>query len=86
MPFSMADGTLRHRAAEDLIFENEPTPRASLENDIAVAKLTATASLFLVTALYLGTRRDGLLVRNLGWMQHYFHAVALLQLVDNVST
>src|SRR5258706_293552 len=75
---------LRPRAAEDLIFKNKPAPaRHRLKNNLAVPKLPAPASLFFMPALYLGTRRDRFFVGHFRWMEHYFHAVALLQFVDN---
>src|SRR6185503_8872008 len=75
---------LRHRATEDLVFKNKPaTTRQRLKHTLAIAKLSATASLFLVSTLDLRALRDCLFVRNFRRMKSYFHAVTLLQLLDN---
>src|SRR5205085_12038628 len=75
---------LRDRAAENLVLEDEAlAARKRLEDNFAVAKLSAPASLFLVASLHFCACRDRLLVRNFRRMQRYFDAVAFPELVNN---
>src|SRR5437016_5898792 len=75
---------LRHGATENLIFENESFAAwQRFKDDFAIAKLSATAGLFLVTALHLSALRDRFFVGNFRRMQHHFDAVALLQFLDD---
>ena len=49
----------------------------------AIAKLSAAAGLFLVTALDFGALRDRFFVRHLRRMKCDFDVVALLQFIDD---
>src|SRR6266498_817818 len=71
-----------HCATKNLVLKNKAsTSRQGFKDHLAVAKLTAAAGLFLVTALYFGALRDGFFVWNLRRMQGYLHAVTLLQFI-----
>ena len=70
---------LRHRAAENLVFENKSfAARQRFKDAFAIAKLAPAAGLFFVPALHFGALRDRFLVRNLRRMQHHFDRVTLL--------
>ena len=75
---------LRNGAAENLVFENKPSPRGNgSKTHFAIAKLSAAAGLFLVTALDFGALRDRFFVRHLWRMKRHFDAVTLLQFLDD---
>src|SRR4030095_7042263 len=71
---------LWHRATKDLVFKQKPpAARRGFEDALALAKLPAATSLFLVSSLQFGSLRYRFLVRNLWRMKRYFDAVTLLQ-------
>src|SRR5262249_59368808 len=73
---------LRNRTAENLVHELESRPsRLPLKNTSRLAKLTAAAGLFLVTAHDLRPPLEGLEVPHLWWVKLHLNALALLPLV-----
>ncbi len=85
IPFSIAGRNCCGTAPPKILSsKTKPPPRGKrFKDNLAIAKLSATAGLFLVTALNLGALRNGFLVRNLRRMQRHFDAVTLLQFLDD---
>src|SRR6185503_20412178 len=73
-----------NRTTKDLVFENKTTAaRQRLKHTLAIAKLSTTAGLFLVSALDLCALRDRLFGGKFGRMKCHVHTVPLLQLFDD---
>ena len=75
---------LRHCTAKDLIHPLKSGPALQrFKNDLAIAKLSAAARLFLVPALDLDLLGDGFLVRYLWRVQRYLDVIAVGKFFDD---
>ena len=75
---------LRNRTAEDLVDPFETgTAFERLKYAFAIAKLSASARLFLMSALNFDLCRDGLFIRNLRRMERDFDVVPLFEFLDD---
>ena len=82
--FDRGAEVLRHRAAEYLIYPLKSTAAFErFEDTFAVAKLPASARLFLVSALDLCRRGDRFLVRHLWRVERDLYVVAVGKFFHN---
>src|SRR5262245_48033623 len=71
---------LRHRTTKDLVFKQETTAtRQRFKDALAISELSATTGLLLMATLHFSSLGYRFLVRDLGRMQRYFHAITFLQ-------